>query len=103
MSILLKWAWPILAFGLAFDAFSTQIFHDVPSLEGAGAIVRIAFAFGGLLGDLPIIAVIGIVITAVFKARLSSKLSPRVIGASIGLASVCNAVIVLPIFRALMG
>lgn len=101
VKFLLKWSWIILAFGLVFDAFSTQLIYDVPRLEGAGIIMRAAFALGGLLGDIPSIVIVGIIITAVAKVGFVQTISLRIFVVSLALASVLNALIIHPIMLAL--
>ncbi|MGC2048458.1 MAG: hypothetical protein WA635_07600 [Gallionella sp.] len=103
VKFLLKWAWSILAFGLIFDAFSTQLIYDVPRLEGARIINRAAFALGGLLGDIPVIVIVGIIIAAVARFGFSRTISLRIFVVSLALASIINALIILPILRALYG
>lgn len=103
MTFLIKWAWSILAFGLVFDAFSTQLIYDVPRLEGAGIATRVAFALGGLMGDIPSIIIVGIIIAAVAWVGFAWTISLRIIVLSLALASVFNALIIHPIVVALLG
>lgn len=86
-----------------FDAFSTQLIYDVPRLEGAGIIMRAAFALGCLMGDIPSIVIVGILIAAVARVGFAQTISLRIFVVSVAIASVINALIIRPILLALLG
>ena len=96
IKFLLKWAWSTLAVGLLFDACSTQLFYNVSRLEGADLKLRIGFALGGLVGDIPAIAIAAILISAIVFA-LTRKISPRIFVLSLGFGCFLNALIIHPI------
>jgi hypothetical protein len=101
VKFLLEWAWSILALGLVFDAISSQLFYVVPRLEGAPIINRAAFAFGYLLGEIPIIAIAGVIVAAIARVTFVRTISLRIIVVSLALGSVLDALIIYPILHAI--
>lgn len=97
MTILLKWAWPLLVLGLLFDAFAMQLTSHIPYLENATIGGRSAFALGSLAGDLPVILIVGIIALVVLRISCVPTINFKVFAVSLAFGSVFNALLLHPI------
>ena len=95
LGFLLRWAWIFLIVGLSIDAVSGQLVFF--SLQGRGGTARIMFAIGGLVGDLPVIVVMGLIAAAILRLGFQHRITARLIAACLGIGCIVNVVLIHPI------